>query len=269
MKRIISFGAYTFPDSIAERGEVLRWNFANGVPRTDRLPGMDGGYNPLGADAFPSEIGTVRYRFVLVADTPAEMTIKIDAVLAMARYGRATLTAETHGGDQRFCYGTVNNVSLSVDADVYSDKIVEVIIDWQVSDPRWYSTSADSPQVEACSGASTTFTVVNNGTASALAKISIDPGTAISASGVTVQRLVDSVAIDEVEYAAALLATDALVINAQTLTVTKNGSDAYLNDFSANHPAWFRLLPGDNTIKVVLGAAETADVTFEWDDCWY
>lgn len=269
MKRIVSFGAYTFPDTIPANGEILRTNFGSAVPRTERLPGMDGGYDAYGDGTAPSEIGTVRYRFVLVATTASEMAGKIDAVMGIVGYGRAKLTAETHGGDERWTWARVNNIHLPVGRDVMSNRQNEVTIDWQVALPRWYSTNGDSPQVEACSGTATTFTVVNNGTAAALAKISIDPGTAISAGGVTVQRLVDSVGIDEVAYAAALLATDALVIDAQTLTVTKNGADAYSNYFSANHPAWMRLLPGDNTIKVVLGAGETADVTFEWDDCWY
>ncbi|MCK6578120.1 MAG: phage tail family protein [Anaerolineae bacterium] len=265
MSRIVSFGAYTFPNT----GYSLINNFGDGVPRTDRLPGLDGGYDAYGDDPAPVEIGRVTWRFRLLAGSPAAMTLLRDQVRRMQSYGRALLTLEVDDGTQRWCYARVHNIQMADTVIAPSTRAQEVVIDWQVSDPRWYSTNADSPQVEACSGAATTFTVVNNGTAAALAKISIDPGTAISASGLTVQRLVDSVAIDEAEYAAALLATDALVIDAQTLTVTKNGSDAYSNDFSANHPAWMRLLPGSNTIKVILGAAETADVTVEWDDCWY
>lgn len=270
MRRILSFGAYTFPDSIPERGTILQTNFSNGVPRTDRLPGMNGGYDALGDDPFPAEVGSVRYRFVLVADTPAEMADKIDDVMEMSRYGRAVLTMETQGGDERFCSAKVNNIGLPIEADVYSERIVEVTVDWQVANPRWFSNSPDSPQVQACSGTNTTFTVTNDGNATATPIISIDPGVGgISASGLTIQRIVSAVVVDEITYAAALLATEVLSINCQTLTVRKNGTDAYGTAFSADHPAWMRLLPGGNSIKVILGGGEIADVTFTFDDTWH
>lgn len=267
MRRVLSFGDYTFPDTIPARGEILRTNFANGVTRTVRLPGMDGGYDEYGSDRLASEIGNVRYRFMLVAETPSEMADLRDEVMALADLGITELTIETPAGDERWTWAKVNNISMPTQPDVYSDKMVEVTIDWQVTLPRWFSDSEDSPQVEACSGTDTTFMVANGGNAAAVPIFTIDPSTDLT-SGITIQRLVSAVVVDEIDFDAALLASDVLVIDCKALAVKKNGSDAYGTAFSADHPAWLRLLPGDNTIKVILGGGESASVTVEWNDTW-
>ncbi|NUQ07326.1 MAG: phage tail family protein [Anaerolineae bacterium] len=243
-------------------------SIVDGVPRTLRLPGMDGGYDLFGDSALPREVGQVRARFVVVAENAAAMAAARDAVLAMSGYGRARLVIEMHGGDQRWNWAKVNSISLPTEHDAIADRFAEATVDFQCALPHWYSTNDDSPQVEACSGAATTFTVTNAGNAIAVPIITIDPGSAIS-GGLTIQRLVSSEVADEIVYAAALISTDALIIDCPALSVTKNDADAYSTAFGADHSAWMRLLPGDNTIKVILGAAETADVTVEWDDCWY
>ncbi|MDZ4770099.1 MAG: hypothetical protein SGJ24_13300 [Chloroflexota bacterium] len=269
MRRVISFGAYTFPSSVPDRGEVLRTNFGNGVPRTERLPGVDGGFDAYGADAMANEIGAVRFRFVLVADSAAAMSAARDAVMGMASYGRALLTIETSAGASRWTYAKINNIAMPTEHDAFSDKIGEVTIDWQVAYPRWFATAVGSPSAIAASGTATSATVTAGGNAVALPVITIDPGTAISAAGVRVQRLVSAVVVDEIVYGAALLATDVLVIHCKGLTVRKNGVDAYSTAFTALHPAWLRLKPGANTIRVILGVGETASVSVAWDDTWY
>ena len=268
MKRFVSFGAYTFPDTVPDSGEVLRSNFGNAVPRTSRLPGMDGGYDEYGDDAAAGEIGNVRARFMLVAATAAAMQTARDAVMATARYGRATLTVETFAGGQRFTKARVNNIAMNSEHDAYSEKLCEVTVDFQVALPRWYSVAGASPVTTACSGVLTDFTITNGGNANAQPVITIDPSVTLT-SGVKVQRIVSSVVVDQVDYDASLLASDLLVVNCQSLTVTKNAVDAYGNVFSSNHPAWLRLLPGANTIRVVLVGAETASVAVAWDDTWY
>ncbi|MBK8023522.1 MAG: hypothetical protein IPK19_19335 [Chloroflexi bacterium] len=267
--RIIRFGAYTFPDTIPASGEIVRTNFGNAVPRIDRLPGMDGGYDAFGDEAAPTEVGNVRCRFALVANSAAALAGQIDAARGMSGYGRAQLVIETGAGDERWTWAKVNSLTIPTEQDAIADRYAEVTVDFQCALPRWFSSNGDSPQVEVCSGAATPFTVRNGGNAIALPRFSIDPGTAISSSGLTIQRLVDAVVVDEVEFAAAVLTTDTLVIDAQGLTVRKNGVDAYGSSFSARHPAWFRLHPGDNTVRVILGAGESASVTVTWDDTWY
>lgn len=267
MRRVISFGSYTFPDTIPARGEIVRTNFGNTVTRAVRLPGMDGTFDEMGGDRNPSEAGDVRCRFALVAGTPDDMADQIDAVMAMAQSGRAALTIETQSGDQRWTWAKVNNISLPIEPDVYSARLVEVTVDFQVTLPVWFSTSADSPQTEACSGVATTFQVVNAGNAAAIPVITITAGAGGLADGVTLQQLAGS-SPDVIHDGEALAAGDVLVIDCRALTVTKNGADAYGVEFAAGHPAWLRLIPGSSQIKVALGASETASVKFEWDDTW-
>lgn len=267
MRRVISFGSYTFPDTVPERGELLRATFADTVPRVTRLPGMDGGFDEYGDDPAARDAATIRARFVLIADTPEDMADAHDAVMAMARYGRDVLTVETSGGDERWTYARVIDIAMPTGHDSVSDKLTEVTVDFQVALPFWYATSEDSPQTEACSGTSTTFIVTNAGNATAIPVITVDPATNL-ASGVTVQRIVSSVVVDEIDYDAALLSSDVLVIDCRSLTVRKNGSDAYGTAFTADHPAWMRLLPGSNSLKVILGGGESASVTVAWDDTW-
>lgn len=267
MRRVISFGSFTFPDTVPERGELLRATFADAVPRVTRLPGMDGGFDEYGSDPAAREAATIRARFVLVADTPEDMADARDAVMAMARYGRDVLTIETSSGDERWTYARVTDITMPTTHDSVSDKLTEVMVDFQVALPFWYADSADSPQTESCSGSATSFTITNAGNATAVPVITIDPSTNL-VSGVTVQRIVSAVVVDQVDYDAALLSSDTLVIDCRSLTVKKNGSDAYSTSFTADHPAWMRLLPGSNSLKVILGGGESASVTVAWDGTW-
>jgi hypothetical protein len=237
------------------------------VPRTVRLPGMDGGYDLLGDDAPPVEIGRVTWRYRLLADTRPQMEALRDTVKAMVRSGRQQLVMETSGGTQRWTYAKINNVGMPDSVVRRSERVQDVTLDFQVPHPRWFSTAASSPVVQACSGTNTTYTITTGGTAIAKATITVDPGATLT-SGVIVQRLVSSVVIDEVDFNASLVASDLLVVDARALSVKKNGADAYGNTFSTKTPGWFRLVPGDNTIKVILVGAETASVSIAWDDTW-
>jgi hypothetical protein len=269
MKRIISFGTYTFPDSIPSSGEILRTNFGDAVPRTTRLPGLDGGFDNMGDAPAPNEIGFVRARLTLVASSAADMAARRDAVMAMMRAGRATLTAETFAGAMRYCMAKVNNINLPAVYDARSARIIDATVDFQVAYPRWYSAAAGSPVGISASGTLTDGTVTASGTAVAQPVITVTATTAISAGGLTIRRMVSSVVADEIVYAAALANADVLAINCQGLTVRKNGTDAYGAAFSAAHPAWLRLQPGANTIRVILGGGETATVSVAWEDTWY
>ncbi|MDZ4769055.1 MAG: hypothetical protein SGJ24_08010 [Chloroflexota bacterium] len=269
MRRIVSFGSYTFPDTVPERGEILRANFGDGVRHVARLPGLDGGVDLHGADPFPGEIGTVRCRFVLVAESASAMQTARDAVMAMARYGRAALTMQTGTNTSRWTWAKVASIALPSAHDSISERLCEVAVEWQVAYPRWFATAAASPVVAACSGTMTDFTITTGGNAIAAPVITIDPGTVIGSAGVTVRRMVASAAADEIVYGASLLASDALTIDCRALAVRKNGANAYANAFAAAHPAWLRLQPGANTIRVILGAGETASVSVAWDETWY
>lgn len=269
MRRAISFGAYAFPATVPAAGPVLEANFAEGQPTYARLAGASGGVDDSGADPAPAPVGAVRVRFALAAATPADMQSARDAALGLVRVGQAPLTVELADGRQRWALARAVRVSIPVEHDAIADRLAFVTIDFQVAYPRWYSTAAGSPASISASGASTDGTVTASGTAAARPVITIDPSTAISSGGLVIRRMVDAVAVDEITYAAALLSTDVLVVDCQTLTVRKNGTDAYENAYSAKHPAWMRLQPGANLIRVILGAGEAASVSLAWADEWY
>jgi hypothetical protein len=269
MRRVVRFGSYTLPLTVPERSELLRTSFGDGVPRTVRLPGASGGFDMLGADPLPSEIGTVRARFSLIADSAAAMRAARDAVMGMAGMGREHLVLEMHDGSQRWAWAKVNAIQMPAEHDSISARIAEVTVDWQVAYPRWFSAASGSPLVIAASGALTDAALTTSGTAVAQPIITLTATSAIGATGVRIRRMVGSITADELVYAAALANGDVLTFDCRALTVRRNGVDAYINGFSAQHPAWLRLHPGANIIRVVLGAGETAAVSVAWDDTWY
>jgi hypothetical protein len=60
-----------------------------------------------------------------------------------------------------------------------------------------------------------------------------------------------------------------LTVDARSLTVRRNGADAYTTVFAASHPAWLRLPPGSSSLRVSVGAGESVTVSVVWADAWY
>jgi hypothetical protein len=256
----LTFDGFEIP--MAEGGTTFRTNFADAVPRTERLPLLDGGFDNFGTRRAPQEIGLVSVSFYLVADTPAEMQEKRDEVAGLMWRGKKLLKwVPADGMLERYCYARINGVNMTQRADD-DDCIQQVTINWQVSDPRWLVDEDDV--VEAVSGTSSTFTVTNNGSMYAVPKITIACGAAQAVTTVTVQRLDGVTVLDEVKYDAAIGNNQSLVIDVGEHSVKLDGADAYSADFTFENAAWFELAPGENSIKVVLDASGAATVTFEY-----
>lgn len=137
--KLISFGEgnrlYTFPDDLQAS---MSDNFTNAVPRTVRMPGMDGGFDEYGAGRAPKEIGNINFTFTLVADTEAEMKTKRDAVGAMEEWGVQKLIAKGGGTERRYTFARVNNIAWGKRLDAHTDYVQPVTINFQVADPYWY-----------------------------------------------------------------------------------------------------------------------------------
>lgn len=274
MTKVLRFGSYSFPDTGVEFGD----NFRDMVARTSRLPGMDGGYDEYGTSRAAAEIGDVRFSMILKADTAEAMQMAREALAQIVHLGKQRLWVETYDGAQRFTWARVNSIQISERYKEFPALNQRVTINWQVSDPRWFQLGTEAwswgdgtawgaaawggeAAATACSGTQTDFTVSTAGNAETEARITIACGAAQTCENPTVQRLVGGVVVDEVSWTGILGNNETLEINARSLSVKKNGTDAYGTAFAFEHPAWFRILPGTNSIRVIFdNAGDAADV---------
>lgn len=251
-------------------------NFANLVPKTTRIFGMDGGFPEFGDDRSPSEIGTVRQALTLVSTTRAGMQAKRDALASMADWGKQKLVMTTTDGTERFCYGAINSITINRDEAQNTDLWQPATLYWQVFYPRWRTLGTESKLWDegwswddgtvwgggggfSASGLATDQTVTNNGKTTVQPRISIICGAGQTVTQPTIQRLVNGIIVDEIVFGGTLVAGDTLEINCRAWSVEKNNVDAYTSSFDFLHPSWFRLAPGSNTIRVrqfnISGAA--------------
>ena len=80
--------------------------------------------------------------------------------------------------------------------------------------------------------------------------------------------MIGTLVVDEVVYTGTLSAGDTLSINGKTGAITVNGSSDWAN-ISYEHRDFLRLLPGENSIKVVFAnAGDAATVTFYYRDSY-
>jgi len=262
LTRVIHFGGVTLPDT----GLAFRDNFARFDPLETVLPGLDGALDQGGAGA----AGRIEYRLRLAADSAAAMVTARDAIKGLARIGAAELVIEpSPGGAQRSTWARLIDAAIEEGYAAETHVRSEAVLTFAAPTPRWFSTAqpTGSGTAQACGGVLTEFTRTANGNAAAYPVIAVTAGSALTS--VKIQRIVSGAAVDEVAYMGAIGAGGLLVIDARALQVTRNGVDAYNAYFSALDPAWFRLMPGANTIRVILGAGESAAVSVTWKDCWY
>lgn len=250
-----------------------RDNFAEVVPRTQRLPALDGGFDELGDLPAPAEIGNVQVNFALVSETLAGMTAQLDALRALARWGKGRLYMQVADGTQgeRWCWARLNNLSTPHNYARHTDLFMRVQASFQVSDPHWYEqgrwawawgdgtrwgsrTWGGGALVYAITGLSTPLNLPTRvGTAPVRPRFTFKVGTGHSAEDVTLQRLSSSgVVLEQIQYAGLLSAGDVLDVNAFALRVTKNGAPAYTSAFSASRWGWMTLQTGINTLRVEL-----------------
>lgn len=275
---------YTFPDTLQD----YRDNFADVVPRTVRLPGMSGGFDQFGDDAAPGQIGKITQRLYLTADDREDMDALRDAVRRIKTWGTKLLwmqpTDPAEG--ERFCWARMNNVHMPKREQDHTDLFQPVTITWQVADPFWYTRNNEAPfwgnfdwgdgskwggsaTLQDVSGMTTTLaTATNEGNAIALPRLTIYVRAGQTCTNPTIQRIVGAAVVDEVAYTGTLSAGDILEINCRGASVRLNLADAY-DDLSYEHPDWMRLLPGENTLRVLLAnAGEACKVAARWYDTY-
>lgn len=272
-QRITRFGtgnqSYVFPNTIQSVSD----NFKDIVTRIVKLPGVDGGFDEYGSDRAARETGRITVSFMLIARDPEEMTALRDEVNKMAGFGvkRLFMRPTDPNAAERFCYARLNNINIPEQPAQRTNLWQPVTCIFQAGDPTWVTLGNEAPRWgefswgggalwgggagTAVAGVQTDLTISHPGTAVVPARIVIECGASESCQNPTVQRIVDGQVVDEVSYTGTLVATDSLEINARALSVKKNGANAYTSAFDFTHPAWFRIEPGDNAVRVLFANA--------------
>lgn len=271
------------------RQSSIRDNFRDGVPRITRLPGVFGGYDELGIAEAPSEIGNVSVTFWMLADTPAIMFRLKKEIGLLKSFGLSVLTKQPiGGGETMYCLAKVNSIDYTESVRRMPFRQLNVTINFNVPVPHWRAVGTtggiwddgtiwddgsvwDGDDVaQAVSGVTTELTITPDGNALTFPVIEFLCGAAESASQLRIQRLVGGAVIDELSYTTTLVGDDLLRIDAESKTITLNGSDAYGSAFSFASAAWLALRPSvDNLIRVKMGlAADAGTISINYEEMY-
>lgn len=297
MDTLVRFGSgsevYTFDQS---RLVSLRDNFRDLVQRATRLPGLSGGVNEYGVAPSPRAVGNVQATFWLIADehlTPDEQAQQMEQlksdVARMSSFGVRRLYKQPTDAtlDERYCEASISNINYTETSSEQPHARLRVQVNWQVTNPRWYSQGTEAPSwgdgsswgsgsswggtapTYAVSGTSTEFTVTPSGNAETFPRIIIQCGASQTAENIRIQRFVNGSVVDQVAYGGILGNNDRLIINTRANRVTLNGVSNYTSDFTYNNASWFRLQPSANTIRVLMdNAGDGADLEFRYYEAY-
>lgn len=244
-------------------------NFNDLVQRVTRLPNVDGGYREYGSHRSPSEIGNVRVGFWLFADNPTSMQFNLDQLAALHAYGLTKLYRRTLDSSSfRWCEAEVSSIQFPQNARDMPSYRQRVVINFSVADPHWYEIGNEqyvwgddtwneafwgNPAVtRTLSTNTTTFTETVLGNAVTYPRFVVTNPTGVEFTTLTIRRLNGAEILDEVVYTGTLSQNETLEIDCRKQSVTVNGTSAY-NSFTYLKPSWFRLMPGQNTIRAILG----------------
>lgn len=263
---------YAFPTNVGAYSD----NFGDVVVRNTRLPGVDGGFDEYLSDPAARELGSIRQGFTLQSDTKEGLDTLRDNVRAMLLWGKGYLyyrpTNYPTDGERR-CWCRLSNLQMPRD-DSMANYWQRVTAIFSASAPIWEAVGSASVDTINHTGTQTDGTVNNGGNAIALPTVRIACGAGQAMTGpIYIRRMDGTDVVDEVKYTYNLTANTYLEFDANEWRVTYNdGSDqdAYDKTFDFLHPDWLRLMPGDNTIRVVSGdAGDVATVTVTYRDTWY
>ena len=277
MDTLLRFGTgSTIYEFTPDNQVSLSDNFGNAVPQTTRLPGVSGGLDEYGRGIAPTEIGNVSVTFWLFFSSTADKTAKLDALKTMQSWGVQRLFKQSsdNNADERYCDARINNIRTPENAKDLPHERIRVSINFQVSNPFWFDLGTDEPKWGAvnwgsfvwggtttsypCSGTQTDFTLDVVGNVETQPRFTVTCGTGQSASDIRIQLLDGVTVLEEIRYDSSLTAGDTLDVNCAAYSVLLNGSDGYINEFTFDTVAWFRLYPGANAIRVLMDNAGDA-----------
>lgn len=274
MGKITTYGygadQYDFTNAAVHQ-ERISSNFGNLVRTSQRMVMTSGGFDRYGVSKAPNEVGTVTLQFTLKSSTRNGMETLRNNLLEIVGYGVVPLIYQpTNPAEgERFCYARVTTVNAPQAPSQHTDLHQQVTINFEVPNPVWHaagtlgdllgvnfilgtSVLGGTPLTINASGTSTEGTATNNGNAATLALLTLTTSASQTCQNPTIQRIVNSAVADEVSYTATIGNSGTLIIDAQSKTVTLNGTSVFNGNFDFLHPSWMRIQPGSNTIRVVF-----------------
>jgi hypothetical protein len=279
---------YVFDESASVFLQDWQDNFGDGVPDTRRMGGMNGGFDNYGAQPFPIEIGNVRMNVTLSAETEDEMTALLDGIRQMSWWGKGRLYMQPADpdADERWCWAKCQGITSAHNFKKHTDLMMHVPINFQVSDPYWYSQGSfpwlwgdgtiwgEAPWGGAfvdvpCAGLTTDFTHAREGNAPVRARVTVTTGPGETVQNFTVQRLASGIVMDEMKYTGILPQNSTLDLDAWAMQVLLDASNAYTTAFTTKRLDWFTLLPGNNSIRVKMAnIGDACTVTIRNYEAW-
>lgn len=264
---------YTFPTSPGNQD--FRTNFKNLLTKASRIPGGNGGVDEYGIGRSASPVGNIQFSTYLISSTRAGMQTLRDALNEIADWGVGILTDNLNGTD-RWSLCRVSDITMSEERQANTDLWQKVQLSFQAAEPFWMTvgnqnvwdgtyTFNSAITWDGSTGFNTingsgSFTLTNNGNAYTVARLAVRVTGATAFNQLMAQRLVNGGVTDQWVYTGAIVQNDILEVSPRNQWVLLNGADKIAN-FEFNHPDWMRLLPGSNTINIVLDdAAATVQV---------
>ncbi len=279
---LVRFGDYTFPKTLGR----FNSNFANQQSQPVRISGMDGGWDNYGDGIAPAPVGKVTQLFRLIVSGRIDMDAQRDAVNLMQSYGTAKLYSQPTdpSDDVRWTWARLLKPQMPQDKSRNSDLWQPVTLNFECDEPVWWVNSYVSGwtfgdgskygdvgliwggggNVIEAFGADTTKLLANEGNTQSIPTITVEAKSGQSFEDIVIQRLEGPLAVEEISYIGLFVPDDVLFISGRSQQVTFNGSSDWDN-FDYDGPAFMHLLPGNNTIKVLLGDSGEAAPTIAYD----
>lgn len=283
--KLLRFGSYTFPDT----GRAASRNFADIVPQSVRLPGLDGGFDEFGREAAPSEIGNIRADLIIDEPNPIAMQRERDALNGLARLGVQRLYLDMLDGSVRWTWARVNSIQMSDTYSRMTRAVLPVSINFQVVAPRlWTDAAGDAVWgagatwggglrwgggvgvAQLCSGASTSISAANNGNAIAYPTIYISTGTGQTTQNPTLLRTdgLGGAVVESIAIVGTFGAHTTIKIDVARKLAYRQGADAY-SLLVARTGDWLTLPPGGNALVLAQQAGNDCTVRLRYQDSWY
>lgn len=280
---------YEFPDAVTS----WRSNFSRLMTQSDRLPGLNGGYDIYGSIAAPSDIGLVDVSFWLVGLSPEQMAAEKDKIRAMSYWGKRALFVQPYDEtlNERYCYARIREIVMDEDADKGTYRNQEVRITFEVPEARWYAFNTslnlslwDDPASvwgkSTCiwgGSAATPFTgpgpldltFTNSGNAVSLPIIKITCGAGQTVVNPVIQRIESGLIKESIAFLGTIGNNQAMIIDCQRLQAKLNSTDIY-DALSILKSNWLSIRPGTNLIRFLSNsAADAGGIKVQFIEAFY
>lgn len=269
MADTIEFAGYTF-DNV----QAINDNFGDILRATERVIGVDGGFDSRGFGRGWGPVGLVTVTFEIISYTANEMYSKRDAVRALATKKKQKLKWTPDGGTERFCFARARVPDVPVNLATLPNLKQVLQVEFEVDDPHWYQvldgtfvfgTSQFGGSDVLGGGTSSAVTgsgdipITANGNARTLPIISLKCGAGQQVSVPRFSIKQDGLIDAAIQFDGTLQAGDLLVIDCRRRRATLNSVAVY---DKISHPKqrayWGRLMPGANTISVKFATGTDA-----------